>query len=322
MDVIVATAPEPVRGARRVPASKSLHQRALLLAALSERETRLEGSASTPAGDDVRRLGAALEALGPRWVDGALGASRQRVAVDLGLGATGFRYAMAAASLRPAGAVTLVRGRPPLLARPHAVLRRALDALGGHVKRRHSGAMRVLGGGVRGRPLSVASDISSQYASALLLIAPRIGGLELTLPDRPVSRPYLALTIQVLQAFGVPVEVEGLDGPGGRITVAAAAPALEVFSVEADASCAAPWWAAAALTGGRRGSRASRPGPPRRTRRCCRSWSGWAPRWSRGPTAPRGSGGRPTSERRARWTSSMPRISSRWWASWPLRPTG
>jgi 3-phosphoshikimate 1-carboxyvinyltransferase len=250
MDVIVATAPEPVRGARRVPASKSLHQRALLLAALSERETRLEGSASTPAGDDVRRLGAALEALGPRWVDGALGASRQRVAVDLGLGATGFRYAMAAASLRPAGAVTLVRGRPPLLARPHAVLRRALGALGGHVKRKQSGAMRVLGGGVRGRPLSVASDISSQYASALLLIAPRIGGLELTLPDRPVSRPYLALTIQVLQAFGVAVEVEGLDGPGGRITVAAAAPALEVFSVEADASCAAPWWAAAALTGG------------------------------------------------------------------------
>ena len=131
MDVTVATAREPVSGARRVPASKSLHQRALLLAALSERETRLEVPASTPAGDDVRRLRAALEALGPRWVDGALGTGRERVAVDLGLGATGFRYAMAAASLRPAGA-RHPRARPPAAsgASPRGAAARAERARG------------------------------------------------------------------------------------------------------------------------------------------------------------------------------------------------
>jgi len=249
MDVMVATARSPVQGGRRVPSSKSLHQRALFLAALSERDTRLEAGDARP-GDDVRRLRAALQALGPRWIDGALGASRERVEVDLGLGATGFRYAMAAATLRPAGATTLVRGQPGLLRRPHAVLRRALGTLGGHVRRRHSGAMRVIGGGVQGRPLTVRADVSSQYASALLLLAPRIGGLELTLVDRPVSRPYLELTLSVLEAFGVPVEATGLDGPGACIRVSEAAPRLDVFPIEADASCGAPWWAAAVLTGG------------------------------------------------------------------------
>ncbi len=249
MDVTVVSASAPVQGGRRVPASKSLHQRALLLRAMSEEETRLEASEAVP-GDDVRRLRVALDALGPRWSAGALGGSRERLEVDLGLGATGFRFCMAAAALRPEGAATLVTGHPSLRARPHAVLRRALIALGGRVKRRHSGAMRVLGGGVRGRTLSLRADVSSQYASALLLIAPRIGGLELTLLDRPVSRPYLELTVQVLEAFGVGVEAEGLDDAGGRIVVASAEPRADVFPVEADASCAAPWWAAAALTGG------------------------------------------------------------------------
>lgn len=249
MEVSVATARVPVRGAPQVPSSKSLHQRALLLAALAEEETRLETEGGPP-GNDVVRLGAALEALGPRWLDGALGRGRQRVEVDLGLGATGFRYAMAAATLRPRGARTLVRGHPSLLRRPHRVLRLSLGALGGHVRRRRSGAMRVIGGGMAGGELAVRADVSSQYASALLLLAPRLGGLALTLLDRPVSRPYLELTMHVLEAFGVSVEAGGLDAPGGWIRVAAGAPRAASFRVEPDASCAAPWWAAAALTGG------------------------------------------------------------------------
>lgn len=248
MDVTVAPVRDPLIGARRVPASKSLHQRALLCAALSDVPTRLEVAAGV-AGDDVRRLQAALEALGPRWSGASLGTSRARVEVDLGLGATGFRYAMAAATLRPAGATTLVTGHPGLLARPHSILRRGLLQLGGRLKRRHSGSMRVLGGGLTGQPLALRADVSSQYASTLLLIAPRIGGLELTLLDRPVSRPYLELTLHVLRSFAVPVEAEGLDAPGGRIRVGAASPRARSFTVEADASCAASWWAAAALTG-------------------------------------------------------------------------
>lgn len=250
MDFHVHVAEEPMGGERRVPASKSLHQRALVLAACAGGPTRIEAGPS-PVGDDVRRLAAALRTLGP-WSGDALGASRERRTVDLGLGATGFRFTIAAATLRPEGARTLVTGHRRLLARPHVPLRRALTRLGGHVKRRSSGATRVRGGGVHGRHLDLRADVSSQYASALLLIAPRIGGLDLRLLQRPVSRPYLELTVDVLRAFGLRVETQGLDAPGGTLRVEAGVPAAPsgVYRVEADASCAAPWWAAAFLTGG------------------------------------------------------------------------
>ena len=249
MDIAVPLARAPVRGRFRVPASKSWVQRARVLAALAEGETVLGLGAAAPPGEDVLRLEAAVGALG-RWGAGALGTSKDRLVLDLGLGATGFRLATALATLRPAGARTLVRGRPALLQRPHRPLRRALAALGGHVKRQGSGAHRVVAGGMHGGAAAVGCAGSSQHVSALLLIAPRLGGLALTLVDRPVSRPYLDLTLGVLAQFGVPCTTEGLALPGGRITVPGTPPRGGRLTAEPDASAAAAWWAAAALTGG------------------------------------------------------------------------
>ncbi len=249
MDYVVIPAREPPAGSVRVPASKSYHQRALLLAALSDGAPSIEAGPGEP-GDDVRRLEAALARIGG-WHGEAWGRDRDRKTCDLGLGGTGFRFVTAAATLRPEGARTLVRGDRSLLQRPHTALRRALARLGGHVKRRKSGSLRVRGGGIEGgRTLRIRADVSSQYASALLLIAPRIGGLTLELLQRPVSRPYLELTLGVLGSFGIETGAEGLDAPGGCLRVAAGVPRATVYRVEADASCAAPWWTAAVLTGG------------------------------------------------------------------------
>jgi 3-phosphoshikimate 1-carboxyvinyltransferase len=253
VDVAVPAARAPVRGRFLVPASKSWVQRALVLAALADGETTLDLGLPA-AGDDVERLGTALRALG-RWSahaggGGSLGTSRESLTLDLGLGATGFRLATALATLRPAGARTLVRGRPALLSRPHRPLRRALGALGAHVVRRGSGAHRVVAGGVRGGEVAVGCAASSQHVSALLLIAPRLGGLAVTLVDRPVSRPYLDLTLRLLAAFGVDGRAEGLDAPRGRIAVPGTPPRGARLVAEPDASAAAAWWAAAALTGG------------------------------------------------------------------------
>jgi 3-phosphoshikimate 1-carboxyvinyltransferase len=244
----VPVARAAVRGAFRVPPSKSLHQRALVLAALSAEPCEIVARGG-PVGEDAERLAAALGRLGT-WRDGALGASRDRLVLDLGLGATGFRFATACAALRPAGARTLLRGRPALLARPHGSLLRALERLGARVKRRHSGAVRVLGGRIRGRDLSLPGTTSSQYASALLLIGPRIGGLRLRLLERTVSAPYLRLTIEALRAFGVAATAEGLEAPGARLAVPEGAPLCARYVVPPDASAAAAWWTAAALTGG------------------------------------------------------------------------
>ncbi len=249
VDVPLPLARQPVTGAFCVPASKSSLQRALVLAALSETPVAIEVGDAAPGGEDVAALGAALERLGA-WGGGALGAGRASLALDLGLGATGFRLVTALATLRPAGARTLVRGRPALLARPHQELRRALKRLGAHVLRKPSGAHRVIAGGMRGGRLTVGCRSSSQHVTALMLLAPRLGGLTLSLADRPVSRPYLRLTAQLLARFGIAARLEGLEAPGGRIEVAAGVPACERLSIEPDASAAAFWWAAAALTGG------------------------------------------------------------------------
>lgn len=256
MDFAVSAARAPLVGAVAVPASKSLLQRLLALNCLADEPLTLELPPGPPPGDDVRRLTAATARLG-RWQGapgaGWLGGERASLTLDLGLGATGFRLALALAALRPPGARTLVRGRPALLARPHRMLARALERLGVALKRRSSGAYRVHGGlGTTPAPraLRVPCRTSSQHLTALLLIAPRIGGLRLTLLDRPVSRPYLALTLALLRDQGVAVEAGALDRPGGRLEVAAGAPRGGRVRVEPDASAAAYVWAAAALTGG------------------------------------------------------------------------
>jgi 3-phosphoshikimate 1-carboxyvinyltransferase len=251
MDRAVTPAPGPVDLALRVPRSKSLHQRALALATLCEAPVVIHApEARLHVGEDVRALEAAGRSLG-HWTEGALGTGRARLSLDLGLGATGFRFATALATLRPAGSRTLVTGRPALLRRPHAPLRRALAMLGARLKRRHSGAHRVHGGGLSGAGVDVDARGSSQYASALLLVAPRAGGLSVRLRGRSASLPYLRLTLDVLEAFGVPSTSEGLEGEAGTVRVGAATPQAERFVVEPDASCAAAWWTAAALTGGR-----------------------------------------------------------------------
>jgi 3-phosphoshikimate 1-carboxyvinyltransferase len=244
----------PVRGSFAVPPSKSIHQRALVLAVLAEGESRLE--AEGEPGDDVRRLAAALSRLVGREVaptgtvagafgpDG-LGSSRASLRLDLGMNATGLRLLCALACLRPAGARTLLTGAPRLRARPTRPLLRALRRLGAHVRRRPTGAVRALGGGLRGGRVGLRADVSSQFASALCLAAPRFGGVTVSLCGEPVSAGYLALTREALRAFGVDATADGR-----HVVVPGTPPRGTILRVEGDASAAAVWWSAAAATAG------------------------------------------------------------------------
>lgn len=254
-EFVVPSARGPVEGTFRVPPSKSLAQRALVLAALSDGPTEivLEG----PASDDVDRLARALRALTGAgeeidstirggWTAGGLGGETTSHRLDLGMNATGFRFLLAIAGLRPRGARTLVSGRPRLLARPHGPLLRALTRLGAHARRRHSGSVRVIATPWARHHVDVRGDGSSQYTSALLLAAPRAGGLRVRVGPGAVSRGYVALTTGVLGAFGIDVTRDG-----DAIVVAPGAPSATRFVVEPDTSSAAVWWTAAALTGGR-----------------------------------------------------------------------
>ena len=248
MDHAVSVVRKPLHGATQVPPSKTLAQRALVLSALSDDPVALDAGTG-PVGEDVRRTRDALDRLGP-WRGGCLGASRERRVLDLGWNATGLRFLTAVACLRAPGSRTLLRGRRPLLQRPHGPLIRSLCAIGGHVRRRRSGAIRVIARALRPGRAHVDGTASNQFASALALIAPRVGGLDLHVGGPVVSRPYLRITAGVLQRFGIAATLH--EGPDhARFEVAAGAPHHEgPFVVEPDASAAAARFAAAALVGG------------------------------------------------------------------------
>ena len=104
-------------------------------------------------------------------------------------------------------------------------------------------------GGLRGGRARLSGAVSSQYVSALLFIGPLApAGVEIEITDELVSRPYVDLTLAVMEDFGISYYREGyryFQVPGGQHYQPAD------YAIEADASSASYFWAAAAITGGR-----------------------------------------------------------------------
>ncbi|HHQ49457.1 MAG TPA: 3-phosphoshikimate 1-carboxyvinyltransferase, partial [Acidobacteria bacterium] len=244
----------PRRGLRarvRVPGSKSLTNRALILAAaagggrivgpLDCEDTRLLAAALERAGWPVEWAGERIEVGARRPVDGT-------VTLHLGNSGTGARLLMGLLATVPGRFV--VDGVERLRERPMAPLLDALAGLGVPVEAAPGDRLPVLieGGTVAGGPVVLAPGPSSQFVSSLLLAAPRMErGLELVLEGPVPSRPYLELTRRVLERFGVAVEV---SGDLRRWKVAGELTAGRAFEVEGDWSAAAFFVAAAAVAGG------------------------------------------------------------------------
>lgn len=195
----------------RVPASKSVANRELVLSAIAHGRSRLELGALDP-GDDVHAMADALGALGftLRWDGGTVtveGAGDTLPSADAQVDAreagTVARFVAALAAL----GTRLVRmdGTPRLRERPMSALVAALRALGATVDR--DALPLAIRGPLRGGDIEVAGNQSSQFASALLLVAPRLAdGLGLRVSGGLVSAPFLELTVAALQARGVAVE--------------------------------------------------------------------------------------------------------------------
>jgi len=191
-----------------VPASKSIANRELVLSALANGRSRLELSPLDP-GDDVRTMVGALGALGYRvdW-EGAEITVHGTPSLSGGAGAvvdahdagTVARFVCALAALG-SGFVTIT-GSPRLRERPMAPLLRALRSLGATVDRDELPV--TLTGPIHGGSVEIAGNESSQFASALLLVAPRLsGGLRLRITGALVSQPYVDLTLTALRGRGV-----------------------------------------------------------------------------------------------------------------------
>jgi 3-phosphoshikimate 1-carboxyvinyltransferase len=239
-----------------LPGSKSYTHRALIAAALAPGESIL---ANALKAEDTELTAQALAGLGADldWqghtvrVQGT-GGHLKAVAdpIFLGNSGTSMRFLTAVAALG-SGTYRLT-GTPRLCERPMGELLKALNDLGVQAVSEQGNScppVIVTGGSFTGGITRLSGSVSSQYLSALLLIGPLAPrGVEIKISGELVSRPYVDLTLSVLTAFGITFSREAYQRfiiPGGQSY------RNHQYDIEADASSASYFWAAAALTGGR-----------------------------------------------------------------------
>ena len=214
----VEVRPGKIRGRILVPGSKSIAQRALILA------TRYGGTVrNVPPGQDIHRLCMGLRALGfrvderpgERTVAGSFCASDARI--DMGENGTGARCLLALAALREAS--TTIDGSERLRQRPVQPLCEALRQLGATVE---GDAFPVtVHGPLRGEPIRISTDLSSQFATALILLVDRVKGLRVSVIGKR-SFAYITLTAWVGRNFDTPFDVEPDFSSAAALAVAAA----------------------------------------------------------------------------------------------------
>jgi 3-phosphoshikimate 1-carboxyvinyltransferase len=244
-----------------LPGSKSITNRALVVAALApgrsvvhrllqadDTEAMVEalGQLGVPVAVDAATAVATVDGGAVSAADAASGGT----ALDVRQSGTTARFLLPVAAL--ADGVTVVDGHPQIRNRPQGHLLDALAHLGvvgepldrpGHLP------VRIHGGSLVGGSVTLPGNISSQFASGLLMVGPVLAkGLTLELTSEPVSAPYLAMTVAVMRAFGADVTV---DDTGRYYTVASTGYRPSGYAIEPDASAASYFFAAAAVSGGR-----------------------------------------------------------------------
>ncbi|MEP6740322.1 MAG: 3-phosphoshikimate 1-carboxyvinyltransferase, partial [Caldimonas sp.] len=250
-----------IAGTVRVPGSKSISNRALLLAGFAAGTTTIEGLLHS---DDTRvmldalaQLGCTVTTVGDRLAVSGLGARALTTPATLHLGNAGTAMRPLAAALAIAGAPGThfeLRGTARMHERPIGDLVDALRALGcvvdylereGYPPLAITGASQALS---LAAPIRVRGDVSSQFLTALLLALPlRQGAGEavIEVEGELISKPYVDITLRLLERFGVAVERDGWQR--FRLPAGAAPRSPGAFVVEADASSASYFIAAAAV---------------------------------------------------------------------------
>ncbi len=250
---VAPLAPAPIHATVSVPGSKSETNRALVLAALADRPSVVTGGLDARdtalMREALRALGVAIVETGDQWLVTPPSTFTGGVTIDCGLAGTVMRFVPVVAALAE-GPVRFV-GDSQAEARPMGPLLEALSALGVSVQTEGTGGLPFTITGspsLRGASVTVDASTSSQYVSALLLVGARFDeGLELRHvgPSLP-SLPHIQMTVAMLREHGIEVD----DTEPERWRVSPGVLTAHDVVVEPDLSNAAPFLAAAAVTGG------------------------------------------------------------------------
>lgn len=210
-----------------LPSSKSISNRVLIMNALSSQPAKLGYIAKC---DDTDVMVRALESDGSQ--------------VDIGAAGTAMRFLTAYYSQKP-GTHTIT-GSERMRKRPIKILVDALNEAGAKIS--YAGEegfppLKIEGRKLVGGHIELDSSVSSQYISALMMVAPTMEkGLELELKGKLVSLPYILMTKQLMEQFGAKVDMKG-----NVISIAPQHYTAKNMDVESDWSASSYWYEIAAL---------------------------------------------------------------------------
>jgi 3-phosphoshikimate 1-carboxyvinyltransferase len=246
---------QPLAASVRVPGSKSLTNRALLIAALADGTTRITNALFS---DDSRHFANALKTLGfnvqldevnSEMTVTGLGGRIPSTKAELFVGNAGTAARFLSAFLTLGHGDYILDGEPRMRERPIGDLIDALHQLGAELEgTNHCPPIEISANGLLGGKTKIAGNISSQFLSALLMVAPSAKfPVEIEVITELNSKPYVDMTIAIMQEFGVEIERQGYE----RFVIR---PSfyfpLSSYSIESDASAASYFFAAPAICGG------------------------------------------------------------------------
>lgn len=254
--VAIAPVTRPIQGSVRPPGSKSITNRALVLAALADGTSQLTGVLDS---QDTRVMVESLRRL-------AVGVTHDAEACEAAIKGCSGTPTVPSAELWLENSGTSIRfltavaclgqgtyrldGNARMRERPIGDLCDALNALGGHTVCELSNGcppVLVVASGLPGGTAQVEAEKSSQFLSALLMAAPCARApVELVLRGGLVSEPYVDMTIRLMQAFGAKVD----QTKNARYRIVPQSYRAATYAIEPDASAASYFFAAAAIAGG------------------------------------------------------------------------
>ena len=217
---------QPVAASIALPLSKSISNRALVIAALCDGQPQVLHPALC---DDTAVM---IEAL-----------SRDGGEINVGASGTAMRFLTAYFATREGTTVTL-DGVERMRQRPIGPLVDALRELGAQIDylgQEGYPPLRITGTALHGKDIVMDGSVSSQFISAVMMILPVIGGGQVELTGNIVSMPYIQMTAAVMRDMGAEVDITG-----NRVVVGKGYTGND-YMVEGDWSAAAPWYALAAL---------------------------------------------------------------------------